>query len=477
MIPVVLAGGSGTRLWPLSRTAFPKQFLSLSNPEQTMLQDTLSRLKGLTSEPPMVITNEEHRFLVAEQLRVSGNTGTILLEPVGKNTAPAIALAALQAMANQSAEEPPVLLILAADHVIQNTQAFQAAVNQLLPEVQKGKFGTLGIVPTEPATGYGYIKAGAAGDAVKAVEQFVEKPDLATAQSYLDSGNYFWNSGMFLIRADRYLEELERFQPAIYAACLAAMKETTPDLDFVRIDAEAFAASPDDSIDYAVMEPLSSQSGEPQVVVAPLDAGWSDVGSWSSLWDILEKDEQGNAQLGSADSILHDTRNSLISGTDRLVATLGVDDLIIVDTVDSLLVAHKDKVQDVKAIVAEIKARGGSEHFNHREVYRPWGKYDSIDFGERYQVKRITVKPGAKLSVQMHHHRAEHWIVVSGTAKVTNGEETYFVTENQSTYIPLGQVHALENPGKVELELIEVQSGSYLGEDDIVRFEDKYGRA
>jgi mannose-1-phosphate guanylyltransferase len=480
MIPVIMAGGSGTRLWPLSRTAFPKQFLSLGY-DMTMLQQTLARLNGLSDVAPIVISNEEHRFLVAEQLRQMDVQGSILLEPVGRNTAPAIALAAFQALKDNTSGEAPVLLVLAADHVIKDTAAFQKAAAALLPEVQAGKFGTLGIVPTEAATGYGYIKAGTESAGLYAVEQFVEKPDAATAQEYLDSGSYYWNSGMFMVRADRYLEELKRFSPDMYAACEAAMANTQSDFDFVRVDAEAFKACPDDSIDYAVMEPLCALEGEPQVVVAPLDAGWSDVGSWSALWEIAEKCEHGNAVLhagkGTGDTILNDTRNSLVSTSDRLVTTLGVDDLIIVDTKDALLVAHKDKVQDVKKIVAEIKARGGQQHHQHREVYRPWGIYDSIDNGERYQVKRITVKPGAKLSVQMHHHRAEHWVVVSGTAKVTNGDDTFLVTENESTYIPIGQIHALENPGKVELEMIEVQSGSYLGEDDIVRFEDKYGRA
>jgi mannose-1-phosphate guanylyltransferase len=450
---------------------------------------------------PIVISNEEHRFLVAEQLRQMNTQGRIMLEPVGRNTAPAIALAAFQALRDSGAgdvdsrlrgtdekNEAPVLLVLAADHVIKDTAAFQKAAAALLPEVQTGKFGTLGIVPTEAATGYGYIKAGNESAGLYAVEQFVEKPDATTAQAYFDEGaalsgsyKWLWNSGMFMVRADRYLEELKRFSPEMYAACEAAMANTESDFDFVRVDAEAFKACPDDSIDYAVMEPLCALEGEPQVVVAPLDAGWSDVGSWSALWEIAEKCENGNAVLhagkGTGDTILNDSRNSLISTSDRLVTTLGVDDLVIVDTKDALLVAHKDKVQDVKKIVAEIKARGGQQHHQHREVYRPWGIYDSIDNGERYQVKRITVKPGAKLSVQMHHHRAEHWVVVSGTAKVTNGDDTFLVTENESTYIPIGQIHALENPGKVELEMIEVQSGSYLGEDDIVRFEDKYGRA
>lgn len=487
MIPVIMAGGSGTRLWPLSRTAFPKQFLSLGY-DETMLQQTVSRLEGLNTTDPIIITNENHRFLVAEQLRQMGQNASILLEPVGRNTAPAIALAAFQALGDNKNDPSvaPILLILAADHVIKDTAAFQAAVNKLEPAVRDGKFGTLGIVPTEPATGYGYIKAGAEASGLFTVEQFVEKPDAETAQSYLDAQCYYWNSGMFMIRADRYLEELKRHQPAMYAACEAAMANTEQDYDFVRIDKEAFMACPDDSIDYALMEPLTSQTvgadpANTQVVVAPLDAGWSDVGSWSALWDIADKCEDGNSVLhagkGDAETILKDTRNSLISTSDRLVSTLGVDDLVIVDTKDALLVAHRDKVQDVKKIVAQIKEQGGGQHEFHREVYRPWGRYDSIDNGERYQVKRITVKPGAKLSVQMHHHRAEHWIVVSGTASVTNGEKTFLVTENESTYIPIGQVHCLENPGKVDLEMIEVQSGSYLGEDDIVRFKDVYGRA
>jgi mannose-1-phosphate guanylyltransferase len=495
MIPVIMAGGSGTRLWPLSRTAFPKQFLSLGY-DQTMLQQTIARLDGLSDCAPMIITNENHRFLVAEQLRQMGRKGSILLEPVGRNTAPAIALAAFEAMVDSrlrgndresgNDSDAPILLVLAADHVIQDTAAFQNAVKVLEPAVRAGKFGTLGVVPTEPATGYGYIKAGAESSGLFAVEQFVEKPDADTAQAYLDAQCYYWNSGMFMIRADRYLEELKRHQPAMYAACEAAMADTQSDMDFIRVNKEAFEQCPDDSIDYALMEPLTSQtvgadSANSQVVVVPLDAGWSDVGSWSALWDIAEKCENGNSVLhagkGEGQTILKDTRNTLISTSDRLVSTLGVDDLVIVDTKDALLVAHRDKVQDVKKIVADIKAQGGTQHEIHREVYRPWGRYDSIDNGERYQVKRITVKPGAKLSVQMHHHRAEHWIVVSGTAKVTNGENTILLTENESTYIPIGQVHCLENPGKVDLEMIEVQSGSYLGEDDIVRFEDKYGRA
>lgn len=479
MIPVIMAGGSGTRLWPLSRTAYPKQFLALNSP-LTLLQETLARLNGLPVEQPIVICNEEHRFLVAEQLRQQKVTADILLEPVGRNTAPAIALAALQAMRTLPAQ-PPVLLVLAADHVIRDKKAFQQAVTKLLPEVQAGHFGTLGIVPTEPATGYGYIRmADEVAVGIRKVQEFVEKPDETTAHSYLESGDYLWNSGIFLVRADRYLAELKKYQPAILAACEKAMTAISVDQDFVRIDAEAFAACPDDSIDYALMEPLCSQN-DGQVVVAALDAGWSDVGSWSALWEISDKDNQGNAvmvgdKLLTEDVILQDSRNCLVSAHSKLVTILGADNLVVVDTDDALLVADKSRVQDIKNIVATLKKSGRDEHHNHRVVYRPWGKYDSIDTGYRYQVKRITVKPGAKLSLQMHHHRAEHWVVVSGTAKVTNGEKTFLVTENQSTYIPIGQIHCLENPGAIPLEMIEVQSGSYLGEDDIVRLEDVYGR-
>lgn len=488
IIPVIMAGGSGTRLWPLSRTAFPKQFIALTS-NLTMLQETAARLEGLSSGEsisPMVICNEEHRFLVAEQMRQQKLTPSILLEPVGRNTAPAIALAAIKAvedakLANRA--ESPVLLVLAADHVIENVEAFQQCVKSLLPKVQAGKFGTLGIVPTEAATGYGYIKATVNADSggLGCVSEFVEKPNTETAARYVSEG-YLWNSGMFLIRADRYLEELKNFRTDIYDACVQSMATTQLDLDFVRIDKQAFEACPDESVDYAVMEPLAAKG---EVVVAPLDAGWSDVGSWSALWEIADKDEQGNVVAGQDEKnfILQGSENCYVYGSagnddsGRLIATLGVENLVIVDTPDALLVANKDKVQDIKKIVAQIKASGRTQHHQHRMVYRPWGIYDSIDSGERYQVKRITVKPGAKLSVQMHHHRAEHWIVVSGTAKVTNGDKTFLVAENESTYIPIGQIHALENPGVLPLEMIEVQSGSYLGEDDIVRFEDKYGRA
>ena len=427
-----------------------------------MLQETVARLSGLDVQAPITICNEENRFFVAEQLRSMGQLGSIILEPIGRNTAPAIALAAL------SSDEDALLLVLAADHVILDQTAFAASVNTAIPLAESGSLVTFGILPTEPHTGYGYIKRGSEQGEGFAVDQFVEKPDAETAQSYLSSGEYYWNSGMFLFKASRYLEELQKFRPDIYDACQKAMTETQTDLDFIRIDRDAFEACPDESIDYAVMEKTSD------AVVVPMDAGWNDIGSWSSLWDISDKDSDGNALVG--DVIAYDTKNSYVRTEERLIATIGIDDLVIVDTKDALLVAAKDRVQDVKTIVQKLKDEGRSEFEFHREVYRPWGKYDSIDTGERYQAKRITVNPGAKLSVQMHHHRAEHWIVVSGTAKVTKGEETFLLSENESTYIPIGVVHALENPGKVELELIEVQSGSYLGEDDIVRFEDLYGR-
>ncbi|MEH6345153.1 MAG: mannose-1-phosphate guanylyltransferase/mannose-6-phosphate isomerase [Bermanella sp.] len=474
IIPVVMAGGSGTRLWPLSRTAFPKQFLAL-NSQLTMLQETLARLDGLETDRAMVICNEEHRFLVAEQLRQQNQKADILLEPVGRNTAPAIALAALQALKN-SPEEPPVLLVLSADHVINDSAAFVKAINELKTPVSEGVFGTLGIVPTEAATGYGYIKSKSGDANLRLVEQFVEKPDAETAQLYIDQG-YLWNSGMFMVRADRYLDELKKYHPNIFNVCSKAMMNSQQDMDFVRVDKAVFETCPDESIDFAIMEPLSNEN-KGSIVMAALDAGWSDVGSWSALWDIAEKDLQGNVLTGSESNsiILQNTANSYVYAEDRLVTTLGVENLVIVDTPDALLVAHKDKVQDIKKIVAQIKESGLTHHHQHRQVFRPWGKYDSIDNGDRYQVKRITVNPGAKLSVQMHHHRAEHWIVVSGTAKVTNGDKTHLVAENESTYIPIGQVHALENPGVIPLEMIEVQSGSYLGEDDIVRLKDKYGR-
>ena len=497
MIPIILAGGSGTRLWPLSREQSPKQFLPLVG-NRSLFQRTLDRVANISDSSPIVVCNEEQRFIAAEQLRQLGTQATILLEPVGRNTAPAIALAAFQALMGEDltqegrgeapllkVDDAPLLLILAADHVIKDTAAFQAAVKTLEPAVRDGKFGTLGIVPTEPATGYGYIKAGTETSGLFAVEQFVEKPDAQTAQSYLDAERYYWNSGMFMVRADRYLEELKRHQPEMHAACEAAMANIKQDYDFVRVDEKAFLACPDDSIDYAIMEPLTvepltADSTNSQVVVAPLDAGWSDVGSWSALWDIADKCEDGNSVLhagkGDTETILKDTRNSLISTSDRLVSTLGVDDLVIVDTKDALLVAHRDKVQDVKHIVAQVREQGGDQHEFHREVYRPWGHYDAIHRGEQYQVKHITVKPDGKLSLQAHQYRAEHWVVVSGIAEVTRGDSTFVLSENESTFIPVGERHSLRNPGATDLEIIEVQSGALLSEDDIVRYEDDYGR-
>lgn len=468
ILPVIVAGGTGSRLWPLSRQLNPKQFLPLADAEMSMLQATILRLRGLDAATPQLICNEQHRFLAAEQLRqLDMEHASILLEPVGRNTAPAIALAALQACKDG---QDPVLLVLAADHLIQDVPAFHASIQAALPLAQDGKLVTFGVVPDRAETGYGYIEKGpAVGTGGFAVSRFVEKPDLATACDYLASGNFFWNSGMFMFQASRYLQELERFQPQILVACRKALEGGTQDMHFTRVDTDVFAACPDDSIDYAVMEKTAD------AVMVPLDAGWSDIGSWSALWDVSPKDTHGNVFKG--DVLSQASQNSYVHADSRLVTLVGVDDLVVVETKDAVLVAHKNKVQDVKKIVEQIKHRSRQEHINHREVYRPWGMYDSIDNGHRYQVKRITVKPGAKLSVQMHHHRAEHWIVVSGTAKVTNGERTYLVCENESTYIPIGQIHALENPGVINLELIEVQSGSYLGEDDIVRFEDKYGRA
>jgi len=470
-IPVIMAGGSGTRLWPLSRGNYPKQFLALTG-DTTMLQQTLLRLKGLAHQAPLLICNEDHRFIAAEQVRQLGVAGaSILLEPVGRNTAPAIALAALQAIATNP---DAVLLVLAADHVIEDEAAFQAAVQQAQPLAASGKLVTFGIVPTAPETGYGYIRRGVSAGSAYQVDAFVEKPNLATAEQYLASGEYYWNSGMFMFRADRYLALLGQYQPAMLSACQAAMAEVSPDLDFIRVKKAAFEACPDNSIDYAIMEPLSRD--EPQsVVVVPLAAGWNDVGGFAALWQVSGKNSDGNSHQGDVWS--HNSQNCYVRAEQQLVATVGVQDLVVISTKDAVLVAHKDQAQDVKHIVAQLKANQRPEVTFHREVYRPWGKYDSVDNGERFQVKRITVKPGAKLSVQMHHHRAEHWIVVSGTAKVTIDGQDQYLTENQSVYIPITAVHALENPGKVELELIEVQSGSYLGEDDIVRFEDRYGRA
>jgi mannose-1-phosphate guanylyltransferase / mannose-6-phosphate isomerase len=490
IIPVILSGGAGTRLWPLSRELYPKQLLPLVN-DRTMLQETACRLSGLRDlSAPLVVCNESHRFMVAEQLRLVGHfPSAILLEPVGRNTAPAVAVAAMQAMAEGY---DPVLLVLPADHVIRDSEALRTAITLAKPLAATGKLITFGIVPTSPETGYGYIRAdqdrplSAASrpsqksettdtgqqttDATAyAVSQFTEKPDLATACSYLESGDYYWNSGMFMFLASVFLEELERVAPAMVAACRKSLQGAERDLDFVRLEKAAFCSCPSDSIDYAVMEKTAN------AVVVPLDAGWSDVGCWSALWEIGQKDPDGNVIAGEA--LLKDSRNCYVRSQGRVVAVVGVQDHIIVETPDAVLVAHRDKVQDVKDIVARLKERNRDEALLHRKVHRPWGTYEGIDKADRYQVKRITVNPGATLSSQMHHHRAEHWIVVKGTAKITCGSEVVLLSENQSTYIALGVTHRLENPGKIPLELIEVQSGSYLGEDDIVRFEDNYGRS
>ncbi|WP_295364451.1 mannose-1-phosphate guanylyltransferase/mannose-6-phosphate isomerase [Arenimonas sp.] len=474
LVPVLLSGGSGTRLWPLSREMHPKQFQPLVG-EKSLLQATFERLKGLPGmAAPIVVANEEHRFMVAEQLRQLGaSASAIVLEPVGRNTAPAIAVAALQAMAGG---EDPLLLVLPSDHVIADPAGFRAAVQEARRgAAEEGSLVTFGIVPTAAETGYGYIKAGggvapegAPTGGVRAVERFVEKPDLATAEAYVASGDYFWNSGMFLFRASRYLAELEAQAPAILAAAKAALAGAVRDVDFLRLDRAAFEACPSDSIDYAVMEKTTAAA------VLPINVGWNDVGSWSALWEIADQDPDGNAHHG--DVLALGCRNTLAWGGRRLVSLLGLQDVIVVDTDDALLVAARDQVQQVKDIVARLKAEGRPQASIHRKVYRPWGSYDGIDSGERFQVKRIVVKPGAALSLQMHHHRAEHWIVVKGTARITCEDKVFMLSENQSTYIPLGSKHRLENPGKVPVELIEVQSGSYLGEDDIVRFEDVYGR-
>lgn len=466
ILPVIMAGGSGTRLWPLSRSLYPKQFLSLVG-DSSLLQATLLRLDNLECTIPLIISNNEHRFIVAEQLRQVGIVDfDIILEPVGRNTAPAIALAALHALRDG---DDPIMLVLAADHVIQNVDAFCSSVTQAQAQAVDGKMVTFGIVPSRAETGYGYIRQGAAvAESVFKVDAFVEKPDQMTAETYLRDGHYLWNSGMFMFKASVYLAELEKFRPDILDACKLAMAGVSTDLDFIRLEETVFAACPDDSVDYAVMEKTSHS------VVVPMDAQWCDVGSWSSLWDISSKDCNGNVTHG--DVIYHNSYNNYVYAENSLVTTIGVDDLVIVQTKDALLIAKQDQVQDIKKIVDVLKNENRSEHVCHREEYRPWGRYDSVDQGSRYQVKRITVKPGERISTQMHYHRAEHWVVVAGTAKVTRGEDSFLVSENESTFIPVGVVHTLENPGKVPLEVIEIQSGAYLGSDDIVRIDDKYGR-
>ncbi len=487
--PVVLSGGSGTRLWPLSREKYPKQLLALIG-DDSLLQATVRRTEGITGAelaPPIVVCNEEYRFVIAEQLRLMNRPGTIVLEPTGRNTAPALTLAALAA-ARDGAD--PVLLVMPADHLIADTAIFRSVVGIGAALAEEGLVVTFGITPDSPETGYGYIQAGeylAGADRgsstdARLIARFVEKPNLQTATTYLEQGSYLWNSGLFMMRASVWLAAIGACRPDILVACNAAWAGGSRDGEFLRVGRDVFAACPSDSIDYAVMERITAISRDtvraagnlPIGVVIPLQAGWSDVGAWDALWEVLPKDDAGNVALG--DVMLHDCRNTLALADGRLVACVGVSDIVVVETPDAVLVVHKDRTQDVKRIVDTLKQRGRSEGQIHRKVFRPWGWYDSVDAGARFQVKRIVVKPGGTLSLQMHHHRAEHWIVVSGTAKVTKGDQTFLVSENESTFIPLGTTHRLENPGRVPLEMIEVQSGSYLGEDDIVRFEDVYGR-
>lgn len=465
--PVLLSGGVGSRLWPVSREAYPKQFLPLAG-EQSMLVDTLHRLEALSAQAPMVVCNDEHRFIVAEQLREAGLQGAeILLEPFGRNTAPAVALAALQAL---KTDPEAVLLVLPADHLVEDPAAFHAAVSQALPAAEQGCLVTFGVVPTKPETGYGYIKRGAGiENGLYDLESFVEKPDAATAQSYLDSGDYLWNSGKFLLGAQTYIDELRSLAPDMLAACEKALAGAEADLDFVRLDPDAFAACPSDSIDYAVMEKTSLGA------VAALDCGWSDVGAWSALWEVGQSDQDGNVLQG--DVLVDQSSNNYLRSESRLLAVTGVDDLVVVETADAVLVSHREKVQDVKRLVTALKNGERDEANIHARVYRPWGSYESLIVSERFQVKNIVVNPGEKLSLQKHHHRAEHWIVVNGTAEVTCEDKVFMLGEDESTYIPLGHKHRLANPGRIPLELIEVQSGSYLGEDDIVRYEDIYGRS
>ncbi len=467
LIPVVLSGGSGTRLWPLSREHHPKQFLPLVG-QETMLQDTVRRLEGLGPAKPIIVCHENHRFIVAEQMRqIGAEPAAIVLEPVGRNTAPAVAVAALATI--RAAGEDAMLLVLPADHLIADVPAFQDAVRAGLAAAAAGRLVTFGVVPTAPETGYGYIRRGGGAGPAFPIAEFVEKPDAARAAQYLASGDYLWNSGMFLFGARRYLDELARYAPAMLEATTAALGAATRDLDFLRLPAAEFARCPSDSIDYAVMEKTKD------AVVVALDAGWSDVGSWSALHEALPADADGNVSRG--DVVTEDSSGCYLYSSGRLVTAVGLKDHVGIETKDAVMVAPKSRVQDVKNLVAKLKAGGRTETTLHREVARPWGSYDSVDSGQRFQVKRLTVKPGATLSLQMHHHRAEHWIVVSGTAKITCGDRVFLLSENESTYIPVGATHRIENPGRVPLHVVEVQSGSYLGEDDIVRFEDNYGRS
>lgn len=472
LVPVILCGGTGTRLWPLSRASYPKQYWALAGSgDETLLQQTQQRLEGLPDlAPPLLICNEDHRFIVAEQMRQIGvEPAAILLEPIGRNTAPAVAVAALQATAHG---DDPLLLVLAADHVIRDAAAFRSTVSAGAAAAEAGQLVTFGIVPTAPETGYGYIEAAqslAAASAPVPIARFVEKPDRATAEAFLATGRFTWNSGMFLFKASAILAELERLAPEVVSACRAALEQDSADLDFLRLEREAFASCPNVALDVAVMERTDRGA------VLALEAGWSDVGSWSALWETADQDGQGNVLRGRV--IHEDARNCYLRSEHRLVVGLGVEDLVVVETDDVVLVAHRDRAQDVKAIVGLLEREGAPESKAHRKIYRPWGSYDGVTEGERWQVKRIVVNPGASLSLQMHHHRAEHWIVVQGTAVVDKDGRQELVGENQSTYIPLGCRHRLSNPGKIPVELIEVQSGPYLGEDDIVRFEDRYGRS
>ncbi len=462
LLPVIMAGGSGSRLWPMSRTFYPKQFLTLFG-EQSMLQSTIHRLKGLEHESPLVICNEEHRFIVAEQLRQGAYEHSgILLEPAGRNTAPAIALAAIHALKKN---EDALLLVLAADHVILDTPAFCESIERAIPLAEKGKLVTFGIVPSHPETGYGYIKAGkAVGDFSSLVDAFVEKPNLEKAKEYVDSQQYLWNSGMFLFKASRYLAELEKFRPDILESCQLALEHIDHDLDFIRVDKDAFLSCPDESVDYAVMEKTH------EAVVVPMDAKWSDVGSWSAIWEISDKDKNQNVIKG--DVLVDDSQGCYINSQSKLIATVGVNNLVVIETKDAVLVANKDTVQDVKNIVGQLKEFNRTEHLQHREVYRPWGSHDAIAEGRRFHVKRVTIKPGERTARQIHFNRAEHWIVVSGTARVRKGDDEILLAENQSIYIPIGISHSMENPGKVPLVVIEVRSGDYLGEDDVIRLEE-----
>jgi mannose-1-phosphate guanylyltransferase/mannose-6-phosphate isomerase len=473
--PVIMAGGSGTRLWPLSRAAHPKQFLVLTDDNRSLFQQAAARLQALSApdlavDGPLIIGNEEHRFLVLDQLReLNIAPAAVLLEPVGRNTAPALALAALQA-SEEGAD--PVLVVSPADQTVTDAPAFTAALQAAARAAAGGAIVVLGITPDRPETGYGYLKS-SAGDGAAQLLEFVEKPDLATAEAYVADGNYHWNSGLFVLKASVWLRALQAFRPDIHAACSAAWAGRQRDGAFVRPDKAAFAAVPAESIDYAVME-RCPQSSAFDVRMVPLDAGWSDLGAWDAVWQVAPKDAHGNAHIG--DAVLQSSRNSLVHATSRLVSVVGLDDVVVIETPDAVLVTRRDHSQAVKEIVGHLGREGRSELSEHRKVHRPWGWYDGVDAGARFQVKRIMVKPGASLSLQKHHHRAEHWIVVTGTAEVTCGSQKLLLSENQSTYIPLGEVHRLANPGKVPLEIIEVQSGAYLGEDDIVRFEDNYGR-